>query len=192
MGGSVLTLFTNRREMEQMYELVEPVLAQRGQMLLCQSRGSNARFLREKFIAEESSSLFALKSFWEGFDAAGTTLRCVVIPKLPFSRPTDPVSCERDAREERAWSRYSLPEAVLAVKQAAGRLIRTSTDSGCLVMADARLLSKGYGKVFLGALPKKDFDKVASCDIRSALEAWRTQDDERRNGSADVKEASLR
>ena len=192
MGGSVLTLFTNRREMEQMYELVEPVLAQRGQMLLCQSRGSNARFLREKFIAEESSSLFALTTFWEGFDAAGTTLRCVVIPKLPFSRPTDPVSCERDAREERAWSRYSLPEAVLAVKQAAGRLIRTSTDSGCLVMADARLLSKGYGKVFLGALPKKDFDKVASCDIRSALEAWRTQDDERRNGSADVKEASLR
>ena len=172
MGGSVLTLFTNRREMEQMFEMVEPVLAQHGQMLLCQSRGSNARFLREKFIAEESSSLFALKSFWEGFDAAGDTLRCVVIPKLPFQRPTDPVSCERDLREERAWARYSLPEAVLAVKQAAGRLIRTSTDRGVLVMADARLLSKGYGKVFLGALPKKGYEKLPAGEIRSALEGW--------------------
>ena len=180
MGGSVLTLFTNRREMEQMYEVVEPVLAQRGQMLLCQSRGSNARFLREKFIAEESSSLFALKSFWEGFDAAGDTLRCVVIPKLPFQRPTDPVSCERDLREERAWARYSLPEAVLAVKQAAGRLIRTSTDRGVLVMADARLLTKGYGKVFLGALPKKTHEKVRTAEMRAALEDWCARDAERR------------
>ena len=180
MGGSVLTLFTNRREMEQMFEVVEPVLAQRGQMLLCQSRGSNARFLREKFIAEESSSLFALKSFWEGFDAAGDTLRCVVIPKLPFQRPTDPVSCERDLREERAWARYSLPEAVLAVKQAAGRLIRTSTDRGVLVMADARLLTKGYGKVFLGALPRRSHEKVCVGEMRAALENWRKRDDARR------------
>lgn len=177
MGGSVLTLFTNRREMEQMYELVEPVLAQRGQMLLCQNRGSNVRLLREKFIAEQGSSLFALKSFWEGFDAAGDTLRCVVIPKLPFQRPTDPVSCERDVREDRAWARYSLPEAVLAVKQAAGRLIRTSTDRGCLVLADARLLSKGYGKVFLGALPKKDYERVSVREVRGALEGWCERND---------------
>ena len=116
--------------------------------------------------------LFALKSFWEGFDAAGNTLRCVVIPKLPFQRPTDPVSCERDRREPRAWARYSLPEAVLSVKQAAGRLIRTSTDRGCLVLADARLLTKGYGKVFLGALPKRSYEKVPTGQMRAALERW--------------------
>ena len=134
--------------------------------------GSNARQLRDRFVADESSSLFALKSFWEGFDAAGNTLRCVVIPKLPFQRPTDPVSCERDRREPRAWARYSLPEAVLSVKQAAGRLIRTSTDRGCLVLADARLLTKGYGKVFLGALPKRSYEKVPTGQMRAALERW--------------------
>lgn len=172
MGGSTLTLFTNRREMEQVFEMVEPVLARHGQQLLCQARGSNARQLRDRFVADESSSLFALKSFWEGFDAAGNTLRCVVIPKLPFQRPTDPVSCERDRREPRAWARYSLPEAVLSVKQAAGRLIRTSTDRGCLVLADARLLTKGYGKVFLGALPKRSYEKVPTGQMRAALERW--------------------
>ena len=172
MGGSTLTLFTNRRDMEQMFERVEPVLAARGQMLLCQSRGSNARTLRDRFIADESSSLFALKSFWEGFDAAGDTLRCVVIPKLPFSRPTDPLSCERDRREQRAWGRYALPDAVLAMKQAWGRLIRSSTDRGCLVLADSRLLSKGYGKVFLGALPKRDYRKVRADEVGSLLKDW--------------------
>ena len=94
-----------------------------------------------------------LRRFWEGFDAAGDTLRCVVIPKLPFSSPTDPLSCERGVREDRAWARYSLPEAVLEVKQAAGRLIRTSTDAGVLVLADSRLVTKGYGKKFLSSLP---------------------------------------
>lgn len=78
MGGSVLTLFTSRAEMDRMFELVEPQLAQHGLELAAQSRKSNVRKLRDHFIAEKSSSLFALKSFWEGFDAQGDTLRCVV------------------------------------------------------------------------------------------------------------------
>ena len=173
MDGSVLTLFTNRREMETAFELVAPVCEQHGLMLLCQMKGNNVRQLRERFIAEPSSSLFALKSFWEGFDAAGDPLRCVVIPKLPFSRPTEPVALERDAREKNAWSRYSLPEAVLTMKQAAGRLIRSSTDTGCLVLADQRLTTKRYGRVFLRALPKKDYELVHTTQMAQALRAWR-------------------
>lgn len=120
MGGSVLTLFTNRRDMEDLYARVEPKMARAGLELNCQQRNSSPRRLRDRFINEPTSSLFALKAFWEGFDASGETLRCVIIPKLPFSSPTDPLSCERNLREDRAWARYSLPRGG-ARGQAGGR-----------------------------------------------------------------------
>lgn len=173
MGGSTLTLFTNRRDMEELYERVAPRLAQSGLSLDCQRRSTSAKILRDRFVANESDSLFALKAFWEGFDAAGDTLRCVVIPKLPFSSPTDPLSCERGAREDRAWARYSLPEAVLEVKQAAGRLIRTSTDSGVLVLADSRLVTKGYGRKFLSSLPAS-YQRIDCSQVGRFLTIWRS------------------
>ena len=173
MGGSVLTLFTNRRDMEELYKRVEPQLAREGLELNCQFRNSSPRRLRDHFINEKTSSLFALKAFWEGFDASGDTLRCVIIPKLPFSSPTDPLSCERNLREDRAWARYALPEAVLAVKQAAGRLIRTSTDAGVLILADSRLISKGYGKKFLTSLPTSSYQRIETDKIGQYLDLWR-------------------
>ena len=172
MGGSVLTLFTNRRDMEDLYERVRPQVERAGLDLDCQLRGTSTKRLRDRFLSDKTRSLFALKAFWEGFDAAGDALRCVVIPKLPFSSPTDPLSCERDLREERAWAKYSLPEAVLEVKQAAGRLIRSSTDSGVLVMADSRLVTKGYGKKFLSSLPAAH-QRMEVASIGRYLELWR-------------------
>ena len=174
MQGSVLTLFTNRAEMDRMYELVAPRLAQHGLELACQSRKSNVRRISEHFIAEKSSSLFALKSFWEGFDAQGDTLRCVVIPRLPFTPPTEPVSLERKLREGKdAWRNHDLPESVLAFKQAVGRLIRSSTDKGTLVLADPRLTSMWYGKVFMASLPKREFEVLDSVEIGDYLRSWR-------------------
>lgn len=173
MGGSTLTLFTNRRDMEELFERVEPQLARAGLELACQLKGSSTKRLRDRFVAEETSSLFALKAFWEGFDASGDTLRCVAIPKLPFASPTEPLACERNIREDRAWARYALPDAVLEVRQAAGRLIRTSTDKGVLVLADSRLLSKGYGKKFLASLPT-GYQQIASDKVGRYLHMWRS------------------
>lgn len=172
MGGSTLTLFTNRRDMEELFDRVSPRLSKGGLALDCQKKNTSAKTLHDRFLSDETSSLFALKAFWEGFDAAGDTLRCVVIPKLPFSSPTDPLSCERGVREDRAWARYSLPEAVLEVKQAAGRLIRTSTDAGVLVLADSRLVTKGYGKKFLSSLPAA-YQRIESSQVGRYLELWR-------------------
>ena len=173
MQGSVLTLFTNRAEMDRMYELVQPELAKHGLELASQSRGSNVRRLRDHFIAEPSSSLFALKSFWEGFDAQGDTLRCVVIPRLPFTPPTDPLSQERRLREGKdAWRNHDLPQSVLELKQAAGRLIRSSTDRGVLVLADPRLTTMWYGKVFLASLPKRKYECVVHTHMADALRDW--------------------
>ena len=115
----------------------------------------------------------ALKSFWEGFDASGDTLRCVVIPKLPFASPRDPLVRERERREDRAWWKYSLPEAVIEVKQAAGRLIRSASDSGVLVLADSRLVTKRYGRQFLTSLPKTSGTMLERDNVGRYIEMWR-------------------
>lgn len=163
--GSLLTLFTNRREMEKCFEVVNPQIKKENLRLVCQKWGVSVKGLRDDFLKDEHLSLFALKSFWEGFDAPGSTLRGVVIPKLPFGLPTDPLSCERGARDDRAWSHYSLPAAVIDVKQAVGRLIRSANDEGIVVLADARLISKYYGRKFLNSLPSKSVSIIPCEDI---------------------------
>ncbi len=161
--GSMLTLFTNRREMESCFDAVNPEMKKNDLRLVCQKWGVSTKGLRDDFLKDEHLSLFALKSFWEGFDAPGATLKSVVIPKLPFAKPSDPLSCERSKRDNAAWSHYVLPAAVIDMKQAAGRLIRSSTDTGCLILADKRLITKGYGKVFLKSMPSKNV-KICSTD----------------------------
>lgn len=161
--GSLLTLFTNRRDMERCFEEVQPALKADDLRLVCQKWGVSVKGLRDDFLKDEHLSLFALKSFWEGFDAPGSTLKGVVIPKLPFGLPTDPLSCERQQRDDRAWAHYSLPSAVIEVKQAVGRLIRTSTDKGIVVLADKRLITKHYGKKFINSLPSSNVSFI-TCD----------------------------
>ncbi|WP_139651400.1 helicase C-terminal domain-containing protein [Raoultibacter phocaeensis] len=163
--GSMLTLFTNRKEMEKCFDAVQPVLKSDDLRLVCQKWGVSVKGLRDDFLVDEHLSLFALKSFWEGFDAPGATLKGVVIPKLPFSKPTDPLSCERSDRDPHAWSHYVLPAAVLETKQAAGRLIRKSTDSGSLILADKRLITKGYGRAFLNSLPSKSIKVCSAAEV---------------------------
>ncbi len=90
--GSTLSLFTNRREMEKAFEVVRDALHEDDLRVVCQKWGVSVKGLRDDFIADEHLSLFALKSFWEGFDAPGATLKTVVIPKLPFTKPSDPLS----------------------------------------------------------------------------------------------------
>jgi ATP-dependent DNA helicase DinG len=169
LGGSTLTLFTNRRDMENMYERLKDSLARENITLRCQTRGFSAKRLRDEFLENETLSLFALRSFWEGFDAPGDTLRCVIIPRLPFGKPNDPLMMERGRKERNAWKRYALPEAVIDLKQAAGRLIRSSTDKGSLVLADARLLTKWYGRAFLDSLPSRQRRALDTRAIADAL-----------------------
>ena len=167
--GSMLTLFTNRKEMEKCFEAVNPVLKEHDLRLVCQKWGVSVKGLRDDFLKDEHLSLFALRSFWEGFDAPGATLRGVVIPKLPFAKPTDPLSCERGERDDYAWKRYVLPAAILDTKQAAGRLIRRADDRGVLVLADKRLLTKSYGKAFLNAMPSKNIQILSAREIAERI-----------------------
>src|SRR6185295_18350906 len=113
--------------------------------------------LLEKFKTTEGAVLFATASFWQGIDVPGAQLSCVIVDRLPFAVPTDPVVAARvKAMQEdgrNAFAEYQIPEAVLALKQGFGRLIRTRSDRGILAILDNRIARMQYGKIFLESLP---------------------------------------
>lgn len=168
-NGSMLTLFTNRKELDKCFSAVEPHLKEHGLRLVSQRKGTSVKGLRDEFLSDEALSMFALKSFWEGFDAPGATLRGVVIPKLPFSKPSDPLSLERKNRDDAAWRKFDLPRAVIDIRQAAGRLIRKADDAGAFILCDSRLLSKSYGRSFINSLPSKNVQVVTSAEACETL-----------------------
>jgi ATP-dependent DNA helicase DinG len=155
-GGSSLALFTSYEAMRSAYEYAKPRLDALGITCFRQGDGDRARLLTA-FKADVSSVLFATDSFWEGVDAPGETLRCVIITKLPFRVPTDPVQKARaDAIEAKGGNPFyelSLPEAALRFKQGFGRLIRHTEDYGVVVVLDPRIGKKPYGRLFVESLP---------------------------------------
>jgi Rad3-related DNA helicase/serine/threonine protein kinase len=151
--GRAFLLFSSRRMLDRAYELMSPHLSY---PLLRQ--GDMTRLeLTQRFRQEEGAILFGLKSFWEGVDIAGEALSLVVIDKLPFDPPDDPVHEARVAQMKAAgenwFGTYVLPQAVLRLKQGIGRLLRTHEDRGVMAILDTRLHTKGYGKLVLDALP---------------------------------------
>jgi len=151
--GRAFLLFSSKRMLERAYELMSPHLPY---PLLKQGDMTRLELTR-RFREEEDSVLFGLKSFWEGVDIAGDALSLVVIDKLPFDPPDDPVHEARvalmKAAGENWFGTYVLPQAVLRLKQGIGRLLRTREDRGVMAILDTRLYTKGYGKMVLNALP---------------------------------------
>jgi Rad3-related DNA helicase len=151
--GRAFLLFSSKRMLDRAYELMSPHLPY---PLLKQGDMTRLELTR-RFREEEGSVLFGLKSFWEGVDIAGDALSLVVINKLPFDPPDDPVHEARvalmKAAGENWFGTYVLPQAVLRLKQGLGRLLRTREDRGVMAILDTRLHTKGYGKLVLNALP---------------------------------------
>ncbi|MCL2318523.1 MAG: ATP-dependent DNA helicase DinG [Treponema sp.] len=156
-GGSALVLFTSYQALRSAHQAALPVLEKHGIRLLKQGDDDRNRLLAD-FLKDESSVLFGTDSFWEGVDAPGDTLRMVVLCRLPFKSPSDPVfeaRCEAvESRGGNAFMDLSLPEAVMKFKQGFGRLMRRSSDHGVVVVLDGRLLKKRYGEIFLRSLPE--------------------------------------
>ncbi|MCC6158680.1 MAG: ATP-dependent DNA helicase [Deltaproteobacteria bacterium] len=162
--GRALLLFTSYRNMERAYEAMADKLPY---VTMMQGQGSKAALL-ERFRDDTHSVLFATQSFWEGVDVAGEALSCVVIDKLPFASPGEPLL---EARIERIKSKggnafrdYQVPQAIISLKQGLGRLIRRRTDKGLLALTDVRVRSKNYGGRILKSLPDfpvtGDFEQV--------------------------------
>lgn len=152
--GRAFVLATSNASMNALYERVAPQID-----YPCFVQGTMSKAgLLEKFKTTPNAVLFATASFWQGVDVRGEQLSCVIIDKLPFAVPTDPIVAARqrfiDENGGSSFYEYSVPQAAIALKQGVGRLIRSASDKGVLAILDPRLTTKGYGKVFLNSLPK--------------------------------------
>lgn len=155
--GNAFVLFTSHQSMMQAYQAMEKDLRDAKYFPLCQGEESSTQLLK-RFTEQDRSILFGTDSFWEGVDVAGEALRLVVIVKLPFKVPSDPlIEARSEHLNEKGKSPFYhllLPQAAIKLKQGFGRLIRKKTDRGCVLCLDNRILKKSYGKYFLSTLPK--------------------------------------
>jgi ATP-dependent DNA helicase DinG len=153
-NGRAFILFTSYRNLRE----VQARLEEQGKFeLLVQGEQPKAALL-QRFREDTASVLLGTTSFWQGIDMPGETLSCVIIDKLPFAAPTDPLVAARLEKIEAAggnpfWE-YQVPCAVLALRQGLGRLIRRTTDQGALAILDGRLYKRAYGRIFLESLPE--------------------------------------
>ncbi|MEW6729898.1 MAG: helicase C-terminal domain-containing protein [Acidobacteriota bacterium] len=151
--GRAFVLFTSMHQMREVYERVHPCIAF---PTFIQGQGSKAGIL-ERFRSTPGAVLFAVASFWQGVDVQGEALSCVIIDKLPFAVPTDPVVSARhsyiDTHGGNSFMDYSVPQAIITLKQGLGRLIRSREDRGVFSILDPRLRTKAYGRMFLESLP---------------------------------------
>jgi ATP-dependent DNA helicase DinG len=154
--GRALVLFTAYSLLDQVFQGVQPRLAEAGQLVMRQGEQDRNRLLN-RFRDNEDSVLFATDSFWEGVDAPGRSLELVILTRLPFRVPTDPVlEARAEAIEKRGaypfWE-LALPDAILRLRQGFGRLMRRRDDFGAVLVLDPRIVGKSYGRYFLESLP---------------------------------------
>jgi ATP-dependent DNA helicase DinG len=176
MQGRTLVLFTSYKMMEQTHKVTKHLIDDHGITILCQGMHGSRRALLSRFRHSKKTVLFGTSSFWEGVDIQGEALSCVVIVKLPFAVPTDPIVQARSALIENnggsSFNDYSVPQAVIRFKQGIGRLIRSDRDHGTVVVIDERIFSKSYGKAFLKALPDCEIFKSSRGDVLQKMSAW--------------------
>lgn len=171
--GGTLVLFTSRSALDAVFKAVRDPLTARGKLVLGQGHGGSAAALLDQFARENDAVLLATSSFWEGVDVPGRSLEQLVIAKLPFPVPSDPVvqaHCERyEAEGESSFERYMIPRTAIRVRQGFGRLIRSTTDVGAVVFLDSRLASRRYGQRLLDELPTRAFVARSDGELMSAL-----------------------
>ena len=171
--GRAFVLFTSYANLREVHRQLEAVLPY---PLLVQGSAPRSVLLRE-FRSTPQAVLLGTSSFWQGVDVAGDALSCVVIDKLPFASPADPITAARmqavETRGGNAFADYQVPLAILTLLQGLGRLIRHRSDRGVLALLDGRIRTKGYGQRFLASLPPARLTHDLA-DVRRFLEGSTT------------------
>jgi DNA polymerase-3 subunit epsilon/ATP-dependent DNA helicase DinG len=153
-GGRMLVLFTSYAALKKTAQAITGPLAREDIFVYEQGEGASPNALLESFKSTERAVLLGTRSFWEGVDVPGDSLSVVVITKLPFDVPSDPIISARSELYEDPFNEYYLPESILKFRQGFGRLIRTASDRGIVAILDRRVLTKQYGRLFLESLPQ--------------------------------------
>jgi len=170
--GRLLSLFTSYSQLRAVSDAISRPLAGRGITVYTQGQGASRNQLLESFRETPQSVLLGTRSFWEGVDVPGEALSCLVIAKLPFAVPSDPVFAARSEEMDDPFYQYMVPDAILHFRQGFGRLIRTRTDRGVVVLMDKRLQSKRYGELFLESLPQCTVIRGVLADLPQSAAMW--------------------
>jgi DNA polymerase-3 subunit epsilon/ATP-dependent DNA helicase DinG len=170
--GRALVLFTSHSLLSEVARAITDPLRDRGVVLLSQRRDGSPQQLTERLRREDNVAVFGTSSLWEGVDVAGDALSLLVITRLPFNVPSDPVFAARSESYDDAFAGYAVPQAVLRFKQGFGRLIRTSQDRGVCAVLDRRILTKRYGATFVQSLPECTVEVGSMFDLATAASEW--------------------
>ncbi len=180
--GRAFVLFTSFFALDYVHKKLEKILREQGLTPLRQGTATRTQLL-DRFKADRSSVLFATDSFWEGVDVPGDALECVILTRLPFRVPTEPIQQARsEAIEENggnSFMDYSVPQAVIKFRQGFGRLIRRRTDRGVILVLDKRILTKRYGKYFLNSLPRLNVVKGPQRGVYLSVQRFFNSDSEK-------------
>lgn len=171
-SGRTLVLFTSYAQLRATSQTIAGPLARDGIVVFEQGEGASSHALLESFRTTDKAVLLGTRAFWEGVDVPGEALSVLVIAKLPFDVPTDPIVAARAETFEDPFYQYSLPEAILRFRQGFGRLIRTQSDRGVVVILDRRVLTKKYGREFLESLPLCTVQIAPLASLPKAAAKW--------------------
>lgn len=169
--GRTLVLFTSHAQLRTTAEAIRAPLDELNITVLQHGTGSRTRLLRE-YRAAERAVLLGTRSFWEGIDLPGDELTCLLIARLPFAVPDDPLVAARTAGLEDAFNDYTLPDAVLRFRQGFGRLIRRANDRGVIGVLDSRIWQRSYGRAFLETLPPCTVRRSPLAQLGEEVRTW--------------------
>jgi len=170
--GRTLVLFTSYSQLRLTSQAIARPLSEMGITLYEQGGGVSRVQLLENFRTVPRSVLLGTRSFWEGIDVVGPALSVLVIVRLPFAVPDDPIFSARSDTFDDPFAEYAVPEAILRFRQGFGRLIRTKTDRGVVVILDRRVLTKSYGPMFLNSLPECTQLRSSLVNLPDAAKRW--------------------
>jgi predicted DnaQ family exonuclease/DinG family helicase len=173
LNGRTLVLFTSRAHLRATHTGVRDQLKARGITVLAQGVDESSRTrLLENFRRGSRVVLFGTNAFWEGIDVVGDALSCVMVTRLPFAVPTDPIYAARAEHFDNPFAEFAVPQAVLRLKQGFGRLIRSRTDRGAVIVLDRRIVTRFYGQVFLRSLPACSVKQGPSARAAAEVADW--------------------
>ena len=175
IDGRTLVLFTSHLQLQDVAQRLRVGMARSHLTVLAQNLDGTRRQLLSQFQENPHSILLGSSSFWEGIDVPGDALSCVVIVRLPFRVPSDPLQRARSASLGDPFGQLALPEAVLRLKQGFGRLIRRQSDRGAVVLMDHRIANRTYGAAFLEALPRAEVHVGHADELAPAIAQWLTR-----------------
>lgn len=170
--GRAMILFTSHSALQNSYHAIKKQLEAQGILVLGQRIDGSPRQLIERLSNHPRTVLLGTNSFWEGVDIVGEALSLLVITRLPFSVPTDPIFAARSDLFDNPFTSYAVPQAILRFKQGFGRLIRSSTDRGVVAVLDRRVVSRGYGRGFLASLPETRVEVAPASRIAEHVREW--------------------